>query len=160
MNKNLNEFPVYAAALLKYKKHQWMILGFAENKKVKLMWVNKGDNKKSVTLALSSQEMVKKAVNLKCDTVLRFHNHPNPRKHNLSRPGRYDKKTCQKYGDLLARNSINYLDFVCKEGLPYKFNEKYHETFIPREEFINNIKEMNGKSKSKNLKLHKERLST
>jgi len=40
INEGLFEFPSIAAALLKYKKHEWIIIAFEKHKKIGLMEVS------------------------------------------------------------------------------------------------------------------------
>lgn len=42
INEILFEFPSKAAVLLKYKKHEWVIIAFENEKNVYLIWPNKG----------------------------------------------------------------------------------------------------------------------
>ncbi len=49
---SLYKFPSVAAALLKYKKHEWIIIAFERAKQVERVWVNKGVDRTRVVLAL------------------------------------------------------------------------------------------------------------
>ena len=41
-NESLRDSPNVLAALLKYKKHEWIIAAFERNQRVILLWANKG----------------------------------------------------------------------------------------------------------------------
>ena len=55
INDALTQFPSIAAALLKYKKHEWCITAFEKDKNVFLMWVNKGLDKKKRIITNSNR---------------------------------------------------------------------------------------------------------
>ena len=78
IEERLFEFPALAAGLLKYKKHEWIIIAFEKEKRVELIWLNKGKDNKSVSWFLSASEIVETAKQHSFSSVLVFHNHPNP----------------------------------------------------------------------------------
>lgn len=57
VNETLFSFPSTAAALLKYKKNEWIIIGFERNKSIDLIWLNKGFDRASASLHLSYAEI-------------------------------------------------------------------------------------------------------
>jgi hypothetical protein len=63
INKDISVFPSIAAALLKYKKHEWIIIAFERQKTVDLIWLNKGFDRSGVSLYLSIEDMVNIAQN-------------------------------------------------------------------------------------------------
>ena len=59
--EDLHTFPSVVSALLKYKKHEWVVIGFEKEKQIDLMWINKGNNNKNVNPKISNWEIVNKA---------------------------------------------------------------------------------------------------
>jgi len=60
INKSFFEFPAMAAALLKYKKHEWIIIAFEKDQKIDLVWLNKGFDRSGVSPYLSVVDIAKK----------------------------------------------------------------------------------------------------
>lgn len=59
--KDLYSFPSVIAGLLKYKKHQWIIFGFERDKHIEEIWLNKGEDNKTVKSGLSKSEILNRA---------------------------------------------------------------------------------------------------
>lgn len=49
ISENLFGFPSTATALLKYKKHEWIIIAFEKDKRAELIWLNKGFDRSGVS---------------------------------------------------------------------------------------------------------------
>lgn len=160
INENLFDFPSIAAGLLKYKKHEWIIVAFEKNKKITLIWANKGPDRNSVALYISVERIIDVGINNFYDSVLLFHNHPNPNPnyYDFSTPSKQDKTHATNLATVLNNNSINLVDFVCERGTHHQYYSSYSDTFIPLDKFTHTINRKNGKSKSDNLFLHLERL--
>ena len=88
----LSCFPSTVAALLKYKKHEWIIIGFEKDMKVDLMWLNKGFNRASVSSNLTLSNIIYTAKLKDYTSVLILHNHPNwnPNYYNFKKPSEQD----------------------------------------------------------------------
>jgi len=159
INEDVSTFPATAAALLKYKKHEWVIIGFERHKKVILMWINKGLDRKHACVGLPDPIILKIALENNITTVLLFHNHPNPDPHYLicSAPSDSDIRSAKRLANVLNQNNINLVEFVCERGVAYKFFLSPTSTFYPLYMFIDDIKSVNNKSVFKNLSLHYER---
>lgn len=160
INEDLSLFPSIAAGLLKYKKHEWTIVAFEKNKTIQLMWTNKGINNKTVSIFLSTEQIIAKCKDNNYSTVLIFHNHPNSDPHTLdcSRPSAQDINSAQIFSNDFNKYGINLIEFVCERGLPYEYHFSESETFLPTTEFIQNINQINGMSKIQNVSLHTEKL--
>lgn len=160
VNENLSSFPSVAAGLLKYKKHEWVILGFEKNKTIELMWTNKGINKEAVTIHLATEQILTKCKDCDYSSVLIFHNHPNsdPHYQDCSSPSEQDIISAQTYSDILNNCGINLVEFVCERGAHYKYHFSESDIFLPAAEFAKKIHEINGTSKIHNLSLHTERV--
>lgn len=160
INESLSEFPSIAAALLKYKKHEWLVIGFEKDRQVELMWVNKGSDRSKVTIPLTAEAIVSIARRENLNSVLIFHNHPNPSPNHLdcTNPSDADKKSAAAYAKMLNQSGINLVEFVCERGRYYRYFVSISDDFLPLISFVVEIMEVNGKSRLKNLSLHLERI--
>jgi len=161
INENLFEFPAIAvAAPLKYKKHEWIIIAFEKDKKVELVWLNKGIDRSGVSPYLSVENITKIAEQKNQTSLLILHNHPNinPNYYDCRRPSDQDIKSANEFAQVLNQNGINLLEFVCERGRHYEYFLSPTETFLPLTEFVEDINNLNGQSKFKNLSLHFERI--
>jgi hypothetical protein len=160
ISESLFAFPAIAAALLKYKKHEWMIIAFEKDKKVELFWLNKGFDRSGVSPYLSLEDITKTAKQENQISVLIFHNHPNadPSYDDCTTPSDQDIKSANKFAQTLNPNGINLLEFVCERGKHYGYFLSLSDNFLPLTEFTEAIDKINGQSKFKNLSLHFERI--
>jgi hypothetical protein len=160
ISESLFDFPAIAASLLKYKKHEWIIIAFEKDKKGELIWLNKGFNRSGVSPYLSVEDIAKICKQKNRLSVLIFHNHPNinPNYYDCSRPSNKDKKSADEFAQVLNRNGINLLEFVCERGRHYEYFLSPADTFLHLREFVEAIEKDNGQSKFKNLSLHFERI--
>jgi hypothetical protein len=160
MSESLHEFPAIAAALLKYKKHEWIIVAFERNKEIFLTWLNKGLNRLSVSSYLSTEDMAKVADAKRVTSVLTFHNHPNPDPDHLdcTKPSDQDIEIAKGHFSVLNEHGVNLVSFVCERGRHYKYFLWPADSFLPLPQCIEEIDEVNGQSRLKNLSLHFERI--
>jgi hypothetical protein len=160
INENLFQFPSLASALLKYKKHEWIIVAFEKNKKVNSIWLNKGFDRSAVSLYLSIEHVAELARKEKQTSVMIFHNHPNinPNYYDCRRPSAKDIESASDFAQVLNHNGINLLEFVCERGMHYRYYLSPADNFLPLSEFIDAIDNINGLSRFKNLSLHCERI--
>jgi len=160
LNYKLYDIPSIAASILKYKKHEWIIVAFESEKKIKLIWLNKGLNRESVSLYLSIDDIVQIAKDEKSTTILIFHNHPNsnPKLYDCSKPSKLDISTAEKFAITFHQNGISLIEFVCERGVHHEYFRSISDVFIPQSEIEREINMLNGKSKKENLKLHLQRL--
>jgi len=159
VDEKLVSFPAEAAALLKYKKHEWAIIAFENDQKISLIWCNKGFDNSSVSINLSLQTILQISSTKKVNSVLSFHNHPNsnPQYYRTNSPSERDNISAKQWSEILTKNDINLLEFVCERGIHYEYYRSISDKFIPLENFVASISEINGKAKYSNLKLHIER---
>ena len=117
-DENSSSFPAYAAALLKGKKHEWFIVGWSTNKKVRKYWCNKGPNRMMVIPGIKPEEIHKIAKEIGCDVVIDVHNHPNPMpsRLNCTIASDADLKHSKSTGIYLSSNQIAYVAFVAERG--------------------------------------------
>lgn len=160
INEDISAFPSIAAALLKYKKHEWIIIAFERQKNVDLIWLNKGFDRSGVSPYLSIENMVNIANRENHTSVFILHNHPNtnPNYYNCNRPSTKDIESAKEFACVLNRNGINLIEFVCERGMHYEYFLSVADSFLPISEFLIVINRVNGLSKFKNLSLHVERI--
>lgn len=158
-NEKLENFPAIAAALLKYKKHEWIIVAFEKSKLIGTIWFNKGPNNSSVSLHLPLESVVNVAKKDGYSSVLIFHNHPNsnPNVFNCTQPSNQDIVSAKVFAERLNNHGINLLEFVCERGVSYEFYLSPSDCFYPLADIIEGIVRQNGVSKLRNLGLHIER---
>ena len=160
MQESLFSFPSVAAALLKSKKHEWIVFAFEKNKIVEKIWVNKGVSN-GLAFSYLSAENIAYYSNLDgYNSVLQFHNHPNPNPNYFTckNPSETDINSAYNYSAVLNQRGINLIEFVCERGLYYEYFRSISDNFLPLYEFIGNIRIRNNISKLNNLKLHFERI--
>ncbi len=153
-------FPSTAAALLKYKKHEWVIIAFEENQQINLLWLNKGQDRASVSFYLSIEQIISTAKQGGHKSIFIFHNHPNSNPNYIITriPSKKDIDTAQEFANIFRQEGLNLLEFVCERGKHYKYFQSITDSFYPSIEFIEVINRENNLSKSKNLSLHLERI--
>jgi hypothetical protein len=156
----LKEFPSIAAALLKYKKHEWIIIGFEKEQKIDFVWLNKGPNNTQVASHLTFAGMVNHARSGNHTTVIVLNNHPNPDPGNfyLLLASEQDKRSAKALEDVLLSASVNLLEFVCERGRFHQFHRAIAPSFIPVQTISTAILAENDVSRGRNLQLHLERL--
>jgi hypothetical protein len=160
INESLLVFPSIAAALLKYKKHEWIIIAFEKEKKVDSIWLNKGFDRSGVSPYISVQDIGNIANSNNHASILIFHNHPNtnPNYYDCRRPSGKDIESANEFAHVLNRAGINLVEFVCERGKHYKYFASCADIFLPLSEFVTAVNGINGLSKLRNLSLHIERI--
>ena len=160
LNESVYGFPPLAAGLLKYKKHEWVIIAFEREKRVFLAWLNKGPSRESVSSHLSAKDIAVVAKEKDATSVLCFHNHPNPAPGYLdcTRRSEQDIETARVRSWVLNERGTNLVSFVCERGRHYEYCRSPANAFLPRAEFIEAINRVNNQSKLGNLSLHIERI--
>ncbi|MGB1201606.1 MAG: hypothetical protein ACPG5R_08585 [Cognaticolwellia aestuarii] len=160
LDEKLRDFPSVASALLKYKKHEWIVVAFEKNKEVSLIWLNKGISREAVSLNLSVNDLTTIASENDYSTVLIFHNHPNsnPSEYDCSNPSEQDINSAKVFAKELNEKGVNLIEFICERGMHHKYFSSYADNFIPIDPIINEIKLINGISKMKNFSLQMESL--
>lgn len=156
----LYESPSVAAALLKYKKHEWIIVALEKQKRIFLMWVNKGIDRGSVSSLVAPETLANLARENGATSVLIFHNHPNPAPDALdcSKPSQLDLKSAETFTSIFHTFDLNLLEFICERGVHHEYWRRSSNAFLPLDTFEAEILKINGLSRWKNLLLHIERL--
>ncbi|MCZ7604006.1 MAG: hypothetical protein M5R37_14175 [Melioribacteraceae bacterium] len=151
-NETINNFPAIASALLKGKKHEWIIFAFAKNKNVFSFYANKGSDNQSVAPNISPDYITKLAKGNGANLILQFHNHPNA----VLSASSQDLSSAKYFGKIFNDNDINYLSFVCGTGRFYQYGWWIIESFFNLNGYFENIQKENGKTRSRNYELRKE----
>ena len=156
----LHAFPSLAAALLKYKKHEWVLVAFEKDKQVGLVWENKGPDNTQVPLYLPSDQVQMTARREASTSVLVFHNHPNPDPYHFDalRPSDQDHKSATQMASFLNPCGVNVLEFVCERGRFIEYFRSPADGFLPLSGFALAVSHVNGRRKLTNLRLHVERI--
>lgn len=152
LNEELKNIPSIASAILKGKKHEWVLFAFSKGKNVYLIYTNKGYDNQSVSSNISFDVLSTIAKDEGADTILHFHNHPN----GVLQASQQDILSADYYGKLFTKEKINYLAFVCGRGNYYQYAWWIIDSFCPLNNYINSINRNNGKSRSANFNLRKE----
>ncbi|NBI06111.1 JAB domain-containing protein [Senegalia massiliensis] len=123
IDKKLSETPELVASLLKYKKHEWIVLAFVKNDRVECIWANKGKDSKSVGLILSFDNIVRLAKDNNYTSILMFHNHPNPNPnmYNCTQPSDRDLETVNEWSNICKKSEVNLTVYICERGVSYKY---------------------------------------
>jgi hypothetical protein len=160
IQEDLYDFPSIAAALLKYKKHEWIIIAFEKNRSIDLIWINKGEDKSSVQIKLNTKSMIHYSKTNEYSSILIFHNHPNsnPSYYDCTKPSEQDVILAKEYANELNHNGYNLLEFVCERGKHYEYFSSISNKFLPLMNYKTDIENLNNISKYQNLKLHCERI--
>ncbi len=158
----MEPWPATAAALLKYKKHEWIIVAFLHGRQVSRLWINKGADNASVALPMNPHLLLEECRRGGFSSVFIHHNHPNhaPRKFYMLLPSEQDGLFAEEYAATLAAGGVNVLQFVCERGRFKCFHSRIAEQFMPVSQFRQQIAHRNGLSWHSNLRLHLERLFT
>lgn len=151
-NESLNNFPSIASALLKGKKHEWIIFAFSKNKIVYSFYINKGTDNQSVAPNLSSDYINKIAKDGGADMVLEFHNHPNA----VLSASQQDISSANYFGKIFTNNGLNFSAFVSGAGRFHQYGWWFTENFFDINNYLEHIKKENGTSRSVNFDLRKE----
>lgn len=158
VDEALSEIPSLIGALLKSKKHEWIVHAIEQNARIIYLWANKGWDNQSASDYLGLDALVTICKEVGGHSILMFHNHPNsdPQRYNCLLPSDTDKRTATKYGEQMSSAGINHFAFVCERGRFLIYYKNISPLFYPDVANIENIVKENGVSKNQNYKLHRE----
>lgn len=157
VEEELRIFPSLISALLKWKKHEWVVIAIEKEGVVYGFYANKGSDNSSVSFNCSLQYLMNKCQQHNCYTIMRFHNHPNdnPQYKTGLLASKQDLISAKACSDIVG-TKYNWLDFVCERGRFIKYYEVYSQNFLPACAKIESIMAQNNISKLRNYKLHRE----
>jgi len=107
----IKNFPQIAALNLKGKKHEWYIMGFAKENKIKQVYSHKGFNNSGVH-EISDWLMTSIIEELKPTSIIILHNHPN----GVLTASSQDKISAKDMNNRLKKYNIELVEFVCARG--------------------------------------------
>ncbi|HEY3756235.1 MAG TPA: JAB domain-containing protein [Opitutaceae bacterium] len=147
-------FPAAAAALLKSKKHEWVIVGFEKGMRIRRAWMNKGPDRSRVWPFITYDQIASDARRSGYATVICLHNHPNG---GLD-PSEQDFISARAKEAILSQVGVNVVEFICAGGHYRKYHRFVTPSFLPTAGFLPAVAGKNGKSRIGNLALHAERI--
>ena len=153
-------WPATAAALFKYKKHEWIIVAFLHDRRVSRLWINKGADNTCVVLPLNPQLLLEECRRGGFSSIFFHHNHPNPAPRELYMllPSSQDAVFAEQYAVALVAGGVNVFQFVCERGRFRCFYSRVADQFMPVARFRDQVAQRNGLSWHSNLGLHMKRL--
>ena len=153
-----SEMPSVVAGLLKYKKHEWIVIVFIRDSHAEYLWWNKGSDGKSVSPHLRGGYL-DNAIRLhKPDALAILHNHPNPNpsRYRANLPSAQDLRSAEYMAGLLAKFGISLVEFVCERGTSHMYYAHLSSNLSPLEAHIERINGLNGTGIFKNVELRRE----
>ena len=104
-------FPQISALNLKGKKHEWYVMGFAIDNKIKKVYSHKGFNNSGVH-EISDKLMTSIIEELNPTSIIIVHNHPN----GVLSASSQDKISARDMDNRLKKYNIELMEFVCARG--------------------------------------------
>jgi len=150
--------PSRIAGLLKYKKHEWIVIAFINSFHIHCLWWNKGPDRTQVWSFLQDHSL-KSAINsFDSDSIAILHNHPNPdpSRYRMDIPSEADLHSADFYDEKFSQEGISLLEFICERGVPYLYYASFTDSVVPFEPIVDEILKVNGTGIFKNYLLRKE----
>ena len=115
------DMPVRVAGLLKYKKHEWIVIAFINSFHVRYLYWNKGPDGMRVWSFLRASSLRTVIRSLRPDAIAILHNHPNPNPscYLMSVPSEADLQSAGFYDREFSKDGISLLEFICERGVPH-----------------------------------------
>jgi hypothetical protein len=150
--------PAQIAGLLKYKKHEWIVILFITQFQVRTLWWNKGPDGTRVWSFLRERDLSAAISSLRPDTIAMLHNHPNPDPSRLimNYPSEADLRSAGFYSEKFGSRGVSLLEFICERGTPHLYYASFGDNVFPIKPIEGEIAEVNGTGILKNRSLRKE----
>jgi len=150
--------PARVAGLLKYKKHEWIVISFIDSLHVHHLWWNKGPDGTQVWSFLRDHSLKSAIRSLKPDTIAILHNHPNPdpSRYRMNIPSEADLRSAGFYDAEFSGLGLSLLEFICERGVPHLYYASFSESVVPLQPITREIQQLNGTGVFKNYSLRKE----
>lgn len=164
-DEDARDFVAFTAALLKHKKHEWFVVGWASKGRVSYYWCNKGPDRTMVIPGLGPEQIVHAAQKIGATVVYDLHNHPNssPQRLDCSQASTQDLKHARYIGEHLASHGLAYIAFVAERGVAYPYAIFVPPTWSPFSQHINSIEtaaQLGGGSRRSLRNAHALRIAT
>lgn len=153
-----SEIPSVVSGLLKYKKHEWIVIVFIRKFHAEYLWWNKGSDGRSVSPHLRCGYLENTIKLHKPDTLAILHNHPNPNpsRYRTNLPSAQDLGSAEFMASSLAKAGISLLEFVCERGIPQMYYAFLNSDLSPLDAHIERTNGLNGTGLFKNVELRRE----
>ena len=150
--------PSRVAALLKFKKHEWVVIAFVRSLHVRLLWWNKGPDGTQVWSFLPDDEVKRVLRRHDCDAVAVLHNHPSPdpSRYRVNLPSERDLHSAAHWRQRLAHDDVSLLEFVCERGVPYLYFASFADSVLSVAPIIKEIAAENDLGAFRNYGLRVE----
>jgi hypothetical protein len=151
--------PARIAGLLKYKKHEWIVIAFVGSKRVYRLWWNKGADGTWVHSFLDIDSLESEIRSSKPDVIAILHNHPNsdPNRYCANLPIDADLQSARYYDNEIRRRlGVSFLEFICERGTPHLYYASFADNIVSLGPIVNEISKTNGTGLLQNYFLHKE----
>ena len=150
--------PARIAGLLKYKKHEWIVIAFINSFHVQQLWWNKGPDGTMVWSFLRHHSLKAAIESLKPDSIAILHNHPNPDPsyYRMSFPSEADLRSAGSFDEEFSKHGISLLEFVCERGVPHLYYATFAESVVPMDPITSEVQKVNGTGILRNYSLRKE----
>ena len=150
--------PARIAGLLKYKKHEWIVIVFINSHRAHQLWWNKGPDGTTVWSFLRDHPLKSAIEAFKPDAIAMLHNHPNPNpsKYRVNLPSSADLRSASLYDAEFSKHGISLLEFICDRGVPHLYYAGFADSVVPIKPIIEEIGRINGTNLFKNYSLQKE----
>ena len=146
------DFPAISAALLKGKKHEWIIFAISSYTEIIGFFINKGHNAHYVESIYSHYEILKKAKELGAKIIIEIHNHPN----GVLMHSNQDLTSSIGHGRFFNNNKLHYFAFVCSRGRFLQYAWWFYNDEVEKEKLLIEIENKSSKSRFNNLLLRLE----
>jgi hypothetical protein len=150
--------PARIAGLLKYKKHEWIVIVFINSYHVRHLWWNKGPDGTTVWSFLKDHSLKAAIRSFMPDAIAILHNHPNPdpARYRMNIPSESDLRSARFYDGEFSRHGISLLEFICERGVPHLYYASFAGSVALIDPIIDEIQKINGTGILKNYSLRKE----
>ncbi len=150
--------PARIAGLLKYKKHEWIVIAFINSLHVRRLWWNKGPDGTKVWSFLRDHSLKSAIRSLRPDAIAILHNHPNPdpSRYRMTIPSEADFRSAGFYDGEFSKHDISLLEFICERGVPHLYYASFADSVVPIDPITDEIQKVNGTGIFKSYSLRKE----
>jgi hypothetical protein len=152
IHEPMRSAPSLGAALLKGKKHEWIVFLFVSDGKARLIYFNKGPDNMQVWPLLETWELLRTAERYEAEAILCIHNHPG----GPLWPSDQDFVSGRQLALECLERNIAFFDFVCVAGKFYEFLAAVPDAMLPVEGFLREVQHLNRRGRWQSLRLRME----